>query len=380
MPRFCLFTLTLALLLLAGCHAGRPSTEAAFAPVPGNILPVPNAFDYYAKAGAALLHSDQITLALDPLHPMPLAVQEHLVRENAPALALVREGFAFPYMNPAQRIATYTAPYYSTDRQLARLLRVEGRTKVARGDWNGAMQSDLDAVRLGQDIPRGSVLIGMLVGVACQSVGRRDVWDSASHLSAPQAKSAALRLESIAPRRVPYSDVMQQEEYFGQSVIQAIMHSHNWRDRLLSPSPVTAFDQYTRYMDSLIQDGRKPYALKVSPPLEPTNGTARIVVPILGGARLRDTDNQAQNALLTVTLALRAYTLEHGNPPDTLAALIPAYLSKMLDDPFALSGPLCYTRTGQNYSLYSVGPDGKDDGEQGHLGQHAACPHRARGR
>lgn len=81
-----------------------------------------------------------------------------------------------------------------------------------------------------------------------------------------------------------------------------------------------------------------------------------------GKAWLREADNDTQNALLTVMLALRAYKAEHGSYPNRLDALAPHYLAHVPDDPFALSTPLRYRRLGKTFLLYSVGPDGKDDG------------------
>ncbi len=69
-----------------------------------------------------------------------------------------------------------------------------------------------------------------------------------------------------------------------------------------------------------------------------------------------------ENALLLTLLALRAYKLEHGIYPATLSALAPSYLKAVPNDPFALSGPLSYSRTASGFLLYSVGPDGKNDG------------------
>ena len=54
--------------------------------------------------------------------------------------------------------------------------------------------------------------------------------------------------------------------------------------------------------------------------------------------------------------------LEHGDYPQNLNQLVPATLKKLPDDPFALNGLLRYRRTKTKYVLYSVGPDGKDDG------------------
>ncbi len=70
----------------------------------------------------------------------------------------------------------------------------------------------------------------------------------------------------------------------------------------------------------------------------------------------------AEKTLLTTTLALRAYFLEHHRYPSSLQELVPTYLPALPGDPFALSGPVHYRSDGRSYLLYSVGPDGKDDG------------------
>ncbi|HYW79334.1 MAG TPA: hypothetical protein VE890_07130, partial [Thermoguttaceae bacterium] len=58
---------------------------------------------------------------------------------------------------------------------------------------------------------------------------------------------------------------------------------------------------------------------------------------------------------------IRCYRLETGELPDTLADLMPDYLSEVPEDPFS-SSPLIYRRAGDEYVLYSVGKDGIDDG------------------
>jgi hypothetical protein len=78
--------------------------------------------------------------------------------------------------------------------------------------------------------------------------------------------------------------------------------------------------------------------------------------------RIKDVVCETQNGLLLVVLALHAYRLEHGHYPASLAELAPAYLKKLPDDPFALQGTFQYRLDSNNYVLYSVGPDGKDDG------------------
>jgi hypothetical protein len=62
------------------------------------------------------------------------------------------------------------------------------------------------------------------------------------------------------------------------------------------------------------------------------------------------------------TLALRLYRLEHGAYPESLEALAPRYLATVPADPFALNAALRYRRKGSKYVLYSIGPDGVDNG------------------
>jgi len=53
---------------------------------------------------------------------------------------------------------------------------------------------------------------------------------------------------------------------------------------------------------------------------------------------------------------------DHGKYSADLKALAPAYLKEIPTDLFTAGNPLSYKVTGKTYLLYSVGPDGKDDG------------------
>ncbi len=68
----------------------------------------------------------------------------------------------------------------------------------------------------------------------------------------------------------------------------------------------------------------------------------------------------AQNLIL-VAFALAAYRADRGEYPADLAALVPKYIPAVPEDTFA-DGPLHYRREGPGYVLYSVGPNGIDDG------------------
>ena len=365
--------------------------------IPTPVVPTPNARDYYIAAGNAVIDSDKISFAVGSWNPATKpsgdnhfyspADKEKLVAENAGAINTLHTGFQCPYQEPPHRSFSATFSHYQKMRTLARLLFLQAQVDSGKGDWGGSVGADLDAVQLGETMPRGGPLIGMLVGDACQAIGRRHAWDAVDHLSATEARAAARRLETIRAARVPFADVLQEEEWETQASLLEMMHRRDWPgDILASFSPDQQGNQlasnwqtaprirlagkrnimanYTRYMDQSIADARRPYPAHLPDPPSPSDPVNQILLPFLTeyGGHLDDVKAETQNALLLTMLALRAYRLDHGAGPPTLSALVPRYLPAVPADPFALSGPLRFKRVGAKSLLYSVGPDGKDDG------------------
>jgi hypothetical protein len=64
---------------------------------------------------------------------------------------------------------------------------------------------------------------------------------------------------------------------------------------------------------------------------------------------------------LHIAFALAAFRAEHGRYPAKLDDLAPKYLPTVPNDLFA-DKPLIYRSSEHGYLLYSVGPNGKDDG------------------
>lgn len=363
--------------------------------IPTPTMPATNARDYCVAAANAVVDDKKIGYAVgswDPKtkpsgdqHFYSLADKEKLVAENAGAVQTLHTGFQYPYQEPPARSFNTMFPPYAKLRALARFLSLQAQVDAEKGDAAGAMGASLDAVQMGETMPRGGPLIGMLVGVACQAIGRQQAWKTASHLNAAQAKAAARRLENIRTGHVPFADTLQEEEWSEQAGLLELMRKRDWPGDMLTagqvdqdqiaPTPSwimatrvrlagkrTIMANYTRYMDLSIVNARQSYAAHIAQPPLPTDPISQILLPVYTGVRLNEVKADTQNALLLVTLALRAYKLDHGAYPPALAALEPQYLRAVPADPFGLSGPLRYTRTGAKYLLYSVGPDGKDDG------------------
>ncbi|HEY3282144.1 MAG TPA: hypothetical protein VGN26_07710 [Armatimonadota bacterium] len=67
-------------------------------------------------------------------------------------------------------------------------------------------------------------------------------------------------------------------------------------------------------------------------------------------------------SLLVAQAALRSYYLDRGEYPEKLTDCVPDYLPYVPEDPYVGVVPLTYRRAGTSYLLYSLGPDGHDDG------------------
>jgi hypothetical protein len=368
--------------------------------IPTPVMPSPNAYDFYAKAGNAIRDKDKIGYAIsdDPHPPRPnplpgttpwldrdysLAEKAAIVQANSLALNTLRQGFSCEYLNPPCRSFNAMFPHFARDRELARLLVLESQVKAGHGDWGGAMDSCIDALRMGQDLPRGGSLISALVGVAMQSIGRKSAWKLVDKLDAGDSRSAVLRMEGIMARQVSFADTMQEEKWSTQAGMIEMFQQPRWRlyvfsgrgstpstlDRIVETARSVTWNKrrslrcYSSFMDECIKNGRLPYAAAPKPgPSVPNEPICEILCPVYDKARITATKAETQNALLTITLALHAYRLEHGQYPAALADLKSSYLKKIPEDPFALKGPPKYKLLGRKYALYSVGPDSKDDG------------------
>ncbi len=69
-----------------------------------------------------------------------------------------------------------------------------------------------------------------------------------------------------------------------------------------------------------------------------------------------------QRQLTDIALALELYRLDHGTYPKELAALQGTYLDEIPNDPFTDGELFQYESSDAGYQLYSIGPNGKDDG------------------
>lgn len=358
--------------------------------IPSHTMPAINARDYFLKAGGQL----QSEKAIKPLlvkraavagtsdHSAPDAEQTKLLSANSVTLVTLRQGLSFPYMEQAVRSFDTDLPYYKKYRSLGMLLRLEADARAAKGDYAGAVDSCLDAIQMGEMIPRGGTVIGMMVGEGIVRNGEKNCGKYATHLTDSEAHSAVKRLERIQNLHIPYSEVLTEEKYSVQGSMQELFGKPDSLKSLydgvekanddsankdeeqqpkslkgllyIFPNKRASFLNYTHYMDELIAAAKQPYTANALPIPIPEDMVCQMICPVFTSAGEKDREIRARLGILELRLAIRAYELDHGHLPDTLAQLVPAYLTHLPDDPHAAKGSYGYTRNKVGYTLFST--------------------------
>jgi hypothetical protein len=362
--------------------------------VPTHKLPKDNGYDYFVRATKMIRGVGPMSSANKPPASWTVPELERFAHDNAPALSVLREGLGKQYLYPPVRSYNAIFPELATFRELARTMVGEAMYCDAIGDCGRSADTHLDCIEFGATLPRGGVLITALVGVAIEMIGAHDFGAVLPKLSRQEFAHVAMRLERIQARRVPFADIMQEEGYLCAAGWAEAMRSRDYLASTANPvnwfrynnmfgigpasSPGEVFDNArvafankTAFVRSLqdyyqavaVEQRHRPYDGKSSVPA-PQGALAQmwvLNVPHMRGALEK---SAAIVALIQAEVALRRYRFGHGRYPDTLSALVPAYLKEEPIDPFGLGKPLRYKPLGEGrtFLLYSLGLNLKDDG------------------
>jgi hypothetical protein len=279
-------------------------------------LPNPNGYDDFVKA------SEGVTENISDFPTFDRPSLDALVSTNAEALRLVRLGLTLQCVMPLDAAVTNVdvmVHQLMGMKRLAHLLAAEGRLRELENRPADAARSYVEAIRLGNEMSRGGFLITRLVGIACASIGGHALAQVVPKLNREQARTVLMELEKVDAGRVTWSEVQRNERYF----------AHH--------QPGTGFNPILRVVGWW----------QLRHPLQKAETKHRIIM--------------AHERLLAGELALSCYQSEQGRVAARLDDLVTNYLSRVPQDPFS-GRPLIYRAQGTNWLLYSVGPDGVDDG------------------
>lgn len=346
--------------------------------------PKPNGYDIYVAATKATVRfKPEVDPISDPTSitdPKLRAQQYSLARRtawlnaNGKAFTLFDQAQKTPSLAPPARSISVTFSSYAKLRQLARDKAAHSNTLWMRGDYNGALQINLDIVQMGHDMRHGGVFAPHLVGIAVASIGRRNTGDTIERLNAAQCKSAARRMEKLLANRWKLEQALTEDKWATQAILLEYFEQPDWRRvgrgkitpfqhlRVYTISKQQIIDNIGATYDHEIANARSPFTQKIAPPASFGDSYSDILVGVLERAQIYEARGSMGDRTLMLQLALRAYKLENGACPADLKALVPAYLSAVPADPFGGGEALRYKVSGQTYALWSIGPDGRDDG------------------
>jgi hypothetical protein len=165
-------------------------------------------------------------------------------------------------------------------------------------------------------------MINELNGLAIKESGMQGLCGLRSRLNAPQCRELSASLQAIDTRAEPTATVIAREHAWYRA--QA-----SWREKALLTLAPTAVQKLRQ--------------------------------PVEESAQQAEDRVRTRPGLLVTDLAIRCFRLENSRLPRDLDELVPGVLTTIPQDPYS-GRPLRYHVEGDEYVLYSVGPDRKDDG------------------
>ncbi|WP_406701032.1 hypothetical protein V5E97_19790 [Singulisphaera sp. Ch08] len=289
----------------------------------GETLPSPNGYDDLIAAGRLVTGDIGKVADLDKANTNDLRA---LVEVNSDALARAQIGLGRKSAVPLAKSPSVEAHLegFNTLRSLGRLLAAEAALREHEGRTADAAKLYFGVILYGRAMSTGGLIHERLAAGAIQYAGIRGLNRLAPTLSAEESRRLAREVERLDRAREPLDHVFNRDQEF-----------HLAR-RGLS-----------------MQIGHAIYRKQMQAMLMPTKAAAK----------QSDRLNQTELRLLAATLALRAYRLDHPDEPvpPSLDALVPTYLEAIPFDPFS-QGPMTFKAQGDVVRIYSVGPNGRDDG------------------
>lgn len=303
-----------------------------------------------------------------------IAQKQKIVTANQQLLQKLRYVIQQPamVMNPEYQVGDPTAEDYVS---LARLIITEGKLLEQNAQYAQAIDSYIDGLIFFEKILNGGNALHLIysympIAMICDASR-----SAIPHLSAQQAQKAASRMESLLSQEYPLRILIEQDfrrSLLGWKRIVDGMSMRGFkmdfpkvsleRELLYLPKkPVTLSAQkYVRYW---IAQAKLPYPqqsfieypddLKRLP-------TGLIVRPPEDIVRFISyyTDTRTRLRLVYTHLRLQQFRKEHGRYPVRLSELGDSHY---FIDPFSAK-PFIYRLRGNTFTLYSVGPNTRDDG------------------
>jgi hypothetical protein len=267
------------------------------------------------------------------------------------------------------------------------------RYEAYRGDVEQAMQDCIVLMKYGHDMQGNGFLVEQLVGIAIEAVGLGEGSRILEKVDMPPEvlENAQRNLEKLIKEDKPVIS-LDLEKVFWYDIIQRFFTDDGTGDgRLLGrglpyvigsdwsllrillfeyPSRKETLDVIEQYFDQstklIMQSPWRLHNEGIDPNTWSANIGKNIMLDLQGSGHFRLNQiswrMKTQRRGLLIVIALSRYKKENGKYPISLKELVEkGYLESMPIDPFS-GRPLVYKKTEDDFILYSVGEDFKDDG------------------
>jgi hypothetical protein len=268
-------------------------------------------------------------------------------------------------------------------RGVARILSLDVRVKLERGDVAGALTSLKTTIVAGQTLQHQPTLVEQLVRVAVVGVALSDAEHmlNEAELTDEQLTELSATIAAIDPRTGLESGTLGERgmgfhtfhhlETLGEQAGPLVKGSHG---KLSRPEDCLL---YLQYMEEWIEASREPFpeGLKqvkaVETRLKQQVGSANVLdklrysvtfmmLPAIGAGSDAHARQQAQRDLMLAAIAAERFRQQTGTWPQQMNELVPDYLPAVPGDPFD-GQPLRMRLEGAEIVIYSVGADGQDN-------------------
>ncbi|MEX0714734.1 MAG: hypothetical protein WD278_20530 [Pirellulales bacterium] len=381
----------------------------ALAAAPPRVADYQNAALVYERAFEAMgdlkgLPQESLDFLGDPSAPFDADDKElrEFLDPQQLGLALIRRAAAMPECRFER---DYSRPTFETllpevqaMRNAARLLALDARVKTAEGDVSSAL-ADVSAIfAVALHASGEPTLISFLVSAAIDAVACQTL-EAVLATSEPTPDDLqALRIGEIVSFRMLLARSIAMEEAFGLSAFAAMSSPTNrgddvsayFTEQVLGPvSPAAAIllpyfrvfflphelDSYRSAMQQarnltqqphyLVQDSLKALDQSSENRQKRKPGNigvlTSLLLPALNAAFEAAARAEARHQLALAAAAAARYKAAKGEQPADLDSLAPEFLRIPLVDPYD-GKPLKVAAAGDGLIIYSIGPDGRDDG------------------
>jgi len=292
-------------------------------------------------------------------------------------------------------------PELQSLRQAGQLLGLAARREAADGDAAAAIRDIARIQRMGRHASSEPILISSLVGIALDRIALSTLADVLPQLR--KADLPVLDMPEVADLVGATPSLAKHfygEEAFGLSVFADIADGRmdiRSLDPVLASGPaepatgplarLVSAPLLSLFRSFFVTDDIAAYrtimkryqSLVASPPTWPelkkrseeiekdltsaNRGlTTSLMTPALTTVLRSRVQSLAQHEAAATLVAATRQRLASGSLPATLAELVPGQLPAVPRDPFTPDKPLLLRRTDADWTVYSVGPDGEDDG------------------